>query len=370
MRVTYKLLSSSFLYNLDRNRLDLFELQTQIATSRRINRPSDDPAGVGRLLRLRSLVKRIEGYQSNIDEAEDWMSTTEGALREIWEIFSDVRTTLLRAADDSMDAQSRKALAYRVEQLLESLLQIANSQKEGRHIFGGTETQTTPYTASYEAIEEFTATYNTAVPLAHTQIEQGSLTVTDGSTTYREGVDYTVDYEKGTITVLSSGSMADGAAYQVDYRTQGISSVRENPEGISGKIYRAVGEGLTMQANITGPEVFGGEPDAFQVLIQTRDLLVRDDGGGIRAFIIKVDILLGRLDSHLADLGTRIERMEATRQLLDRERLNAQGLLDAIEGTDIAQAIVELQRQEAIYRAALQLGSRVVQPSLVDFLEL
>ena len=371
MRVTHRMLTSIFMYNLDRNRINLADLQTEIATGKRINRPSDDPAEIGRLLQLRSIVKRIEGYENNINEAKSWMVTTEKLLQDTWETFSELRSTLLRAMDDTADAQSRKALACHVEQLLERLLQIANSQKEGRYVFGGTETQTAPYTASYEVDdEEFTAAYDTPVKLAHTRIEQGSVVVTDGTTTYTEGVDYVVDYENGTITVLSSGSMADGVTYQVDYNTEWVSSVEENPDGISGKIYRAVGEGLTVQANVTGPEVFGGSPDAFQVLVQARDMLFRNDRDSLKAVLSEVDLILDRIDDRLADLGTRIVRMEATGELLAREKLNAQGLLNAVGGTEIAKAIMELQQQEVVYQAALQVGARVIQPSLVNFLGL
>lgn len=368
MRVTHKMLSSIFLYDLDRNRVDLSGLQTRIATAKRINRPSDDPAGVERVLRLRSSVKRLEGYKENVDEAKDWMESTELALRDTWQVFSEAKMVLLRAMDGSTDAQARKAMACGIDQLLEGLIRTANSRKEGRYIFGGTETLTAPYTASYKVDEKFRAAYDTPVPLGHARIEEGSVVVTDGTNTYTEGVDYTLDYERGTITVLSSGDMSDGTEYYVSYRTREVSSVSENPKGISGKMYRAVGEGLRVQVNMPGSEVFGGEPDAFRALIRVRDSLVRDDREGIKEALSDVDEILDRLDARLAELGTRMERVEATGELLEREKVEVQGLLNMVESTDIARAVMELQLQEMVYLAALEVGSRVLQPSLVDFL--
>ena len=165
---------------------------------------------------------------------------------------------------------------------------------------------------------------------------------------------------------IASGGMADGGRYSVEYRTRGISSVEESPAAISGRIYRAVGEGIRVQANVPGPDVFGG--DAFDVMIRARDLLIRDDGEGVRDLLSDVDRILDRLDDHLAEVGTRIKGMEAVRELLDREKLNAQGLLNSIEGTDIAEAVAELQHQQAVYLSALRVGAMVIRPSLVDFL--
>jgi len=67
--------------------------------------------------------------------------------------------------------------------------------------------------------ETFTADLDTAVGLEYNKIESESVTVTstDGNTTYIEGTDYTIDYENGTITCLTSGSMNNNTDYLIDY---------------------------------------------------------------------------------------------------------------------------------------------------------
>jgi flagellar hook-associated protein 3 FlgL len=42
--------------------------------------------------------------------------------------------------------------------------------------------------------------------------------------------------------------------------------------------------------------------------------------------------------------------------------------LSTVENADLAQSAVELQLQEVAYQAALSATSRVIQPSLLDFL--
>ena len=67
--------------------------------------------------------------------------------------------------------------------------------------------------------ESFTSSHDTAVSLDQTGLVQYSETVTttDGATTYTRGTDYTINYVAGTITVDSTGSMADATAYEIDY---------------------------------------------------------------------------------------------------------------------------------------------------------
>ena len=74
--------------------------------------------------------------------------------------------------------------------------------------------------------ETFTSSYDVAVALAHQNLISGTVvvTTTDNVTTYTEGTDYTIDYTNGTITVLSTGTMADATNYYIDYHYSGLSN--------------------------------------------------------------------------------------------------------------------------------------------------
>ena len=67
--------------------------------------------------------------------------------------------------------------------------------------------------------ESFTSAHDAAVTLDRKEIQTGTTVVTtsNGVTTYTETDDYTMDDENGTITVLSSGSMADTTGFLIDY---------------------------------------------------------------------------------------------------------------------------------------------------------
>ena len=66
MRVTNNMMSDSLVRYLTAQNEALYERQTIIASQKRINRPSDDPIGMGRVLDYRQTLSSIEQYETNI----------------------------------------------------------------------------------------------------------------------------------------------------------------------------------------------------------------------------------------------------------------------------------------------------------------
>ena len=69
-----------------------------------------------------------------------------------------------------------------------------------------------------------------------------------------------------------------------------------------------------------------------------------------------------------AGLGARMNRVELSANRIDDDKVNYTRLMSLNEDVDIAEAIMNLQNEENVYRASLATGARVIQPSLVDFL--
>lgn len=66
--------------------------------------------------------------------------------------------------------------------------------------------------------ESFTSVHDEAVQLSHGNLMAGFVKVFDSEdNVYVEDADYTIDYDDGTVTVLSTGDMADATEYSVNY---------------------------------------------------------------------------------------------------------------------------------------------------------
>jgi flagellar hook-associated protein 3 FlgL len=162
MRITQNMVATQVLGNITGSLGRLAKAQEQLASTKRINRASDDPLGSGLVMRFQATKEGLEGFQRATDAAQEALRGTATPLERVTEILQQTREVAVRGSSDTMSG-SRGPLAEEVNQLLEELLSQANSRFRDRYIFGGTQTGTTPYSASRNATGQITAV--TANPL-------------------------------------------------------------------------------------------------------------------------------------------------------------------------------------------------------------
>jgi flagellar hook-associated protein 3 FlgL len=125
-------------------------LQTQVSTGQRIFQPEDDPAGMGRVLALKTEQSQITQFASNTSYALDVSQASFSGLNEIKKISDRAgELSTLGAGDLSPDAL--KTNATEVNQLIEQGVQLANSQLRNNYLFAGTAVDTPPFVATRDA---------------------------------------------------------------------------------------------------------------------------------------------------------------------------------------------------------------------------
>jgi len=70
-----------------------------------------------------------------------------------------------------------------------------------------------------------------------------------------------------------------------------------------------------------------------------------------------------------SEVGSRTARVEQNMTSLDRDLVSFKELLSKTEDLDVPSALVDLQELENVYQSALAVGSRVILPTLMDFLK-
>ncbi len=157
MRITTGMLHESALQGVLQSQTRLAQLQSQIASGRRIQRPSDDAAGIAQLLQTRSALRANTQWSRNLVRARQQVQATEGALSSVSDQLSEARVLAAQGADDSQSDSALTALATQVNGLLENQLDEANLAADGARLFGGTDTLTEPFAATRNAAGEITA---------------------------------------------------------------------------------------------------------------------------------------------------------------------------------------------------------------------
>lgn len=84
--------------------------------------------------------------------------------------------------------------------------------------------------------------------------------------------------------------------------------------------------------------------------------------------ISDMDVHINHAIDARAELGARMNRLDLIENRLDEQKVIATRTMSENEDVHMEEAIMNLITQESLHRAALAAGSRVIQPSLVDFL--
>ena len=142
-----------------------------------------------------------------------------------------------------------------------------------------------------------------------------------------------------------------------------------NPRGkTDGSIEREISDGIVMQVNIPGNELFEGNNNAFSTLIELRDALRENSAEGVRDTLSGLAEMRERISSVRGLVGARVNRMEITRNVLDRISVEMTTILSADEDVDLTSTIVNLQQEQDVFQAALASGNVVIPQSLMDFI--
>ncbi|MFC4182826.1 flagellar hook-associated protein FlgL [Saccharococcus thermophilus] len=91
-------------------------------------------------------------------------------------------------------------------------------------------------------------------------------------------------------------------------------------------------------------------------------------GKDINEYLGYIDQHINNLLSARAELGARMNRIELMEDRIDSQQVIAEKMLSDNEDVDMEKVITDLKTQESVHRAALAVGARIIQPTLVDFL--
>ena len=147
MRVADQQLYGLMSGNLSRLRRDMLGTQTEIATGKRINQPSDDPIGFGQSLSMKSSLSAIEQRLRNIQFGETRVNAADAALGEVSTVLSRIKQLAVQARSDTSEPIGRTAIATEIRQLQQQLVTLGNTQVSGQYIFAGTNTDQPAFVA-------------------------------------------------------------------------------------------------------------------------------------------------------------------------------------------------------------------------------
>lgn len=145
VRVTQGMLNTQLLRNLNNNLNRMDNLQQQLATGRRVSKPSDDPVAISFALRYRSEIGMNEQHQRNVDDSLSWLSYTDTLLDQAGNVLHRARELAVQGANGTNPEEAMNSIKSEMEQLYDQMVSIANSKFNGKYVFNGQKTDIEPY---------------------------------------------------------------------------------------------------------------------------------------------------------------------------------------------------------------------------------
>ncbi|KGR83792.1 flagellar hook-associated protein FlgL [Lysinibacillus odysseyi] len=306
MRVTQSMLSSNMLRNLNTSYGKMSKYQDMLNSGSIISRPSDDPVVAVKGMGYRVDLDKNEQYTRNIREAHTWLDTTDEALGQVGEAMKRVKELIVQAANDTNTTEDRQKINAEISQIKEQLRDIANTKVGENYIFSGTHTNQPLYTDQTGP--------------------QNPLVTEDGG--------------KRPIEI----NVFDGISMKLN--TQGNEFFNDVDEFM--KHVETV-----LQSDATSEEISSA-----------LGLEVTSGGGNIPA----LDGLYENGLTLRAEVGARQNRVDMMENRLDIQNVNVTKQMSQNEDTDYAKTITDMVTQESIHQAALSVGAKIIQQTLVDFI--
>ena len=177
-------MSQSFLTNLNSNMNNVFKYQEQLSSLKQVNRPSDDPLKVSKIIDLKNEIKQNDTYQGTINDAIDFTNVQDAALANATNSIQRIHTLTQQAANGTLNTDDRAAIKAEINSEVETMMDSLNTNFGGRYIFAGQNSTTKPFTVERADDGSFTGvTYNGTANNTPKEISRGVMVDlhTDGS---------------------------------------------------------------------------------------------------------------------------------------------------------------------------------------------
>jgi flagellar hook-associated protein 3 FlgL len=140
--MTYRVSSNAAVglinWDLAQNTRKLMTIQDQLASGKRLQRPSDNPGDTASALETRAQLRRTDQQTTNANDATGWLNQTDSTLMAVQTQLSVAKERAIQAVNGSLDDTARNGIANEIGSMRDAMVQLANTTNQGRSIFAGT----------------------------------------------------------------------------------------------------------------------------------------------------------------------------------------------------------------------------------------
>ncbi len=395
MRISTSQLYDNGTNGLLRNQYDLFKLQNQFSTGRRVVTPADDPVAASQALVTEQKKSVNEQFLDNQANARTQLAELESLMKSVGDELIGIKSRWVEAGNGAYSDSELKAIAVDMRGKFQHLLGIANSaDANGLYRFAGYQGATRPF-----ALENGEVTYKGDNGARQLQVEASRYAEVSYSGRHffeaiPEGNGVFVTGALATNTgsgVISNGSIVgafSGGPYSINFTSASSYEVRDDLGAVlsTGTYTQGgsidIGSPAVARVEITGAPAAGDEfsirASATESMFTTLDSFIQTleagkaDPAAFQNAMFRVGASIDQALQHVldsrADVGARMVELDALSALGEDLDVQYQSQISDLIDLDYTQAVSELSKNQLQLQAAQQSFLKVTSLSLFNFL--
>lgn len=338
MRITTSMMSSKYMRNLNKSAKEMNYLNEKVSPGNKFFKGSEDPVAAIKAYKLRREYISTGMYDTNINDADSFLTAAETNLTEINNSVEKVYTSYLKGITGTMSSDDREIVAKELDNLQQTILTSLNAKFEDRYVFGGTIKDEVPFT-----LEEVTLPDGAK----EKQLFFKGLNVNDPAN--KDKLD---KLTKETINIDLGLGMSFSGAGELNQDT----------------VFNMSMSGI----NFMGYGETDGTPNNLYTLIGKIKDELRDTNFSLEDITPHIEkfekqkkqVLVG-----ITDIGAKTNYLDFLKVRNEDNQFNLNEKILEVEKVDPAEAIVDFKMQEYSYNAALSMGNKILQNSFIDFMK-
>ena len=323
MRITNSSMIRSHMYDTQNNLTNMSKINQQISTGKVINTVSDDPYKAIRIMNMNNEIKYTEKYNSNIDETVGWMNTTDGALESTGNLLNEIKETILKVGNGTYSQNEMKSLNADINEKIKQLADTLNSTYGGKYLFAGTNVDDAPL----KVVEN----PDGSVKLEFSKDKNGQVIPNTDALKADISGGVTINYN---VSVGEIFNIKDGNGNNINLLDE-------------------INNLSTLMNDIAN----GDE----QTASTAKEELLNNTKG-------KIDQLFDHVVNERTSLGVKVSTAEKIKEVNDDNIINMKNVLSLDQDTDHVEKFIELKSLELVYQASIQVGAKLIQPTILDYI--
>lgn len=317
IRTTNLGLSDRMVSQLMVNQSSLLDLQIQMSTQKKLNKPSDNSVDAAQLLTLNKQQSQISSYNNNISTAREQLNMLDSSLGRVIDSITRANELTVQASNETYNTAQLQGIKGEIDQIKAGIMDFANTQYNGQFIFAGN---------------------NTASP-AYTMASDGSI-VYQGSNSPADSP-RSIEIMDGVSIPLNVNGIDIFGTYKAGYTST------------SGIDYPATGSGLFKTLSDLS-EALGKNPPDF---------------AGIQGQLSNIQDGLNKVNDTRTQYGSySSKRLDMTEAYLSDLSLSLSEQQSGLQDLDLVKAITDLNNQNYAYQGSLQVTAKSAQMSLLNYM--